>query len=69
MTNLENRRGRVGRPAWVGFVLLHSGAAQASNCSNAGSLDLHGMCEAAAGGHGDGVLGLRPACAAELHCC
>ena len=68
-TNLENRRGRVGRPAWVGFVLRHSGAAQASYSSNAGSLNLHGMCQAAAGGHGDGVLDLRIACAAGLHCC
>lgn len=69
VTNLENRGGRIGRPAWVGFVLRHSGTAQASNCSDAGSLHLHSRCQAAACGHGDGVLGLRIACAAGLDCC
>ena len=68
-TNLENSRGRIGRPAWVGFVLCHRGATQASNSSNPGSLNLHGMRQAAAGGHGDGVLGLRIACAAGPYCC
>lgn len=67
--DLKDRGCRVGGPARVGFVLCNSGTAEAGKGGDVGPLHLHGMCQAAARGHDDAVLGLGIARTARLHRC